>query len=116
MNRSKPDTVNNKEQFWVPHIKKWQSSEISQTQYCIKNNLTLRMFSYWKKKICKKPAKSIELVQVKTTSFNIPTNSAIDTVIVPLKLKINNIFEIEISEGFSQKTLHQIIGVLGEYQ
>lgn len=67
MNRSKPGTVNKKEQFWTPHIKKWQSSGISQAKYCINNNLTLRMFSYWKNKICKKPEKS-RLISEKSNS------------------------------------------------
>ena len=115
MNRSKPTLVTKKEQFWIPHIKRWKSSGVSQAKYCEINNLILRRFNYWKCKTEKKPAKSIELVQVETASVNIPTISTHDQASARLKLKIKNIFEIEIAEGFSQNTLRNVISVLGEY-
>lgn len=115
MNRSKQDFVNKKEQFWGPHIKKWKSSGITQAKYCEKNNLILRRFNYWKCKIDKKPVKSIELVQVETASVNIPKISIPDQPNIRLKLKITNIFEIEVADDFSQNTLRKVISVLGEY-
>jgi len=115
MNRSESNTVNKKEKFWIPHIKKWKTSGLSQNKYCKKNNLTLRRFSYWKSKIDKKSAKPIELVQVETTLVKHPAIPALDQASGLLKLKIKGIFEIEISDGFSQKTLGEVITVLGEY-
>ena len=115
MNRSKSDKINKKEKFWKPHIKKWKSSGLSQDAYCKKNNLTLRRFSYWKCKIDKKPAKPIELVQVETASVNIHAIPALDQASGLLKLKFKGAFEIEIADGFSQKTLREVITVLGEY-
>ena len=115
MNRSKPGDVKNKEQFWAPHIREWKSSGLSQAKYCKKNNLILRRFNYWKCKIDKNPEKSIELVQVKSASVKIPTIPTHDQANTQLKLKIKNVFEIEIADGFSQNTLRQVISVLGEY-
>jgi len=37
--------------YWQEHINNWQQSQLSQKQYCERNNLGLSTFQKWKKKL-----------------------------------------------------------------
>ena len=42
--------------YWQDQISKWQSSGLTQAEYCRKNNLCKRHFSKWKKALQNPPA------------------------------------------------------------
>ena len=37
--------------FWTKHISEWKDSGLSQAQYCRTNNLKVKTFSNWKRKV-----------------------------------------------------------------
>lgn len=39
------------QEFWLKHIKCWQSSKISQADYCKRNKIIVHRFGYWKRKL-----------------------------------------------------------------
>ncbi len=50
--------------FWENHIHQWSLSGKSQTDYCNENNLAIKSFGYWKRKLSKKPnTKFIEITK-----------------------------------------------------
>ena len=49
---------------WENHIHQWSQSEKSQTDYCNENNLAIKSFGYWKRKLSKQPdTKFIEITK-----------------------------------------------------
>lgn len=41
----------NKEQFWQNHISAWQSSGLSQAQYCQQHEIKFHNFAYWRTRL-----------------------------------------------------------------
>lgn len=39
------------QQYWIRHIDSWQSSGLSQADYCRQHSLSPRRFHYWKDKL-----------------------------------------------------------------
>lgn len=48
--------------FWTEHIKSWQTTGLSQTDYCIKHGLNIKSFGRWKRRVLEpaSPAVSTE--------------------------------------------------------
>ncbi len=57
---SNPST-NTKEQFWCKHFAAWETSGLTQADYCKQNNLKLANFTYWRTRNNKKRRKFIPL-------------------------------------------------------
>ncbi len=57
---------------WHRHITAWQSSDLSQTQYCKQENINYIQFGYWRSKFLAKERKSDQKkllpVQLRSTS------------------------------------------------
>lgn len=83
---------------WQRHVEKWKASGLSQAEYCRKSGLRSRGFGYWKRKLEKQTLP--ELVELAGIS------SGADGV---LKLNVGHQFQIEIPDGFSTKTLGQVL-------
>ena len=66
--------------YWKGHVTKWQKSGIIQADYCRKNNLDSRIFSYWKLKFI-----------TQSTNQNKTNHSSNNTDF--LELKLNNTTE-----------------------
>ena len=94
--------------FWEAHIKNWQASDLSQLEFCRKNNLIPHRFTYWKQKLVKKTAQTVSLVQVNMeTSFN--TKPSYHS---PLRIVFNNQLHVEVDRGFDPVTLRQLVYTL----
>lgn len=96
-------------QFWEHHIKQWSESGMSQNAYCRQNDLRPNQFTYWKNKF-KNDLLLPEFVQVPSTQISQVLNFSEQK---GLRLNIDNGFQIEIPDGFSQTTLAQVLQVLG---
>lgn len=96
-------------QFWKHHIKQWSESGMSQNAYCRQNDLRPNQFTYWKSKF-KNQTLFPEFVQVPSTQITQVLNRSEQK---GLRLNIDNRFQIEIPDGFSQTTLSQVLQVLG---
>jgi len=95
-------------QFWRYHINGWSMSGITQTAYCLKNNLKSNRLTYWKNKF-KRQNLPVEFVQV--PQGKIADEPSIKAKEV-LRLNIDSGFQIEIPDDFSQNTLTQVLEVL----
>ncbi len=94
--------------FWEEQIKSWQVSDLSQVEFCRRNNLIPHRFTYWKQKLVKRAEQAVSLVQVNMeTSFN--TKPAYTS---PLRLVFNDQYHVEIDRGFDPKTLRQLVYTL----
>ncbi len=53
-------------QYWVSHVRNWESSSLNQSQYCRENNLNYSVFHYWKQKSFKSriSATSMQFIQI----------------------------------------------------
>src|SRR3990172_9599561 len=46
-----------KHRFWQNHVTAWEQSGIRQSEYCSRQGLNIKVFGYWKRKLCRnKPA------------------------------------------------------------
>ena len=66
---SQEDTIRQQEleqkrRDWKAHITNWQSSRLSQTEYCRRHELKFHQFAYWRRKFTSKPCVPLALVQV----------------------------------------------------
>jgi len=107
---AKKERNRGKELFWSKHIKLWEESGLRQADYCRQKDLSRTQFTYWKCKLAKKTG-PVTFVPVpeKALRSQIP-----DSKQGSLKLNINNIYQIEICEGFSPDTLSTLIRTLGK--
>ena len=62
-------TILSKSAFWQQHITDWQSSGISQPDYCAKHNLKLSTFTYWRGKQSKSRSKLVPVPMPPTAAL-----------------------------------------------
>jgi hypothetical protein len=102
MVQKRQEQISQRHIFWQTHVNQWANSGLSQAEYCRKNNLKLKSFTYFKSKFKKKNL-SVQLVQIPEEQFKIPSY---------LKLNIASGLQIEIPDGFSRSTLEQVLMTL----
>lgn len=98
-----------KQQYWQDHVAAWEQSGIRQSEYCSRQGLNIKIFGYWKRKLCRKPAAPLTFVPVA-----VKTSQA--TVVKPtatLRLIIRGGSCIEIGDGFNQDTLRRVLDTVG---
>jgi len=102
------DEIQNQEKmhFWQPHIRAWEESGVSQAEYCRRQGLNIKIFGYWKRKLCSK-THDLSFVPVTIKPSQV---SKSDTL---LRLIIRGDSCIEISDGFNQDTLRRVLDTLG---
>lgn len=44
-------THEHKQRLWQQHVAQWQTSQLSQREYCQQHNLALATFGYWRKRL-----------------------------------------------------------------
>ena len=93
---------------WQEHMSRWEVSGLSQIEYCRRNRVNIKSFTYWKKKIFAKSSLAT-LVEVPA---QILSHSA-EPERPPLCLVVHGQYRIEIGSGFDADTLDRLIGVLG---
>lgn len=104
-------TREQKRQYWLNHIKAWQASDLSQTDYARLHNLSAKAFNYHKRRHCKAPAEnrqvqSVVPVVVETSEINTaPLKSGI-TLSMPQGVKV------ELEPGFNADCLKRLLEVL----
>lgn len=96
--------------FWKKHIDAWNSSGLSQIDYCRQKNLSRTRFTYWKLKFEKQnlPQTFIE-VSPKTVQHALPVKS-----INSITIRSASGFSVDVPQHFSSESLKQILSVLKE--
>ena len=98
-----------KQQFWQDHVKAWEQSGIRQSAYCHRQGLNIKVFGYWKRKLCRKPAAGLTFVPVAIK----PSQSTVVKPTATLRLIIRGGSSIEIGDGFNQDTLRRVLDTVG---
>lgn len=97
-----------KRRFWENHIGKWKLSGLSQAEYCRQNDVKVKSFRYWKRRVGRlggAPA----LVEV---PFPRPLPSSPCAVSSQLCLVINQKYRIEVGKGFDPEDLERLLRVV----
>jgi hypothetical protein len=97
--------IRQKCKFWQAHVKAWKDSNLSQAEYCRRQELKTHRLCYWVNKKPAKPDHPLALVEIPTQKMPIRNDAA-------LKLTIDNYYQIEIADHFSPVTLEQILQTL----
>ncbi len=98
-----------KHNFWQNHVGSWEQSGIRQSEYCRRHGLNIKVFGYWKRKLCSKTQAALSFVPVRikpsypATSVNASTS---------LRLVVGNGYGIDIGDGFNPDTLRRLIDTL----
>jgi hypothetical protein len=100
-------------QYWLDHVYKQERSSLNATEYCNKNNLRVKTFYKWRKKIeaedkdikgeekslVELPAKAFPILQTKQSYYD---------------LIINNSIRIRVSKYFDSELLARILKIIKE--
>ena len=97
-----------KHQLWQDHVAAWEQSGIRQSEYCSRQGLNIKVFGYWKRKLCRKSADlTFVPVTIKATQATGGKSAA------TLRLIIRGGSCIEIGDGFNQDTLRRVLDTVG---
>jgi hypothetical protein len=94
-----------KQAHWRKHIEQWQGSSLTQAEYCRRNNLKTRTFTYWKRRL-KAATNEIRFVPVPIEPPRLEKPNP------RIKISVNDHYRIEVPDGFNPDTLEQILRVL----
>ena len=97
-----------KHRFWQNHVATWEQSGIRQSEYCSRQGLNIKVFGYWKRKLCRKPS-GMTFVPVAIKSSQSTGVKPMST----LRLIIRGGSCIEIGDGFNQDTLRRVLDTVG---
>ncbi len=94
-----------KQQRWGDHILTWRKSGLTQAEYCRRNQLSTKSFTYWKSKT-RRPDPPMKLVPV-------PVRPVIkDRESAALVLVLENRYRVEVGDGFNPATFEKVVQVL----
>jgi hypothetical protein len=95
--------------YWENHIEKWKASGLSQVEYCRLNDVKVKSFRYWKRRIGRLSRASalVELPPFKS----MPLNASQDNP--QLCLVVGRHYRIEIGRGFDSEDLERVVRILG---
>lgn len=94
-----------KEQHWRDHLHTWKKSDLTQTEYCRRNQLSIKCFTYWKSRL-EKPDPSIKLVPVPVSPAREYQQSA--EIVFVLKDR----YRVEVGDRFNPETFEKLVRVL----
>ena len=95
-----------KRQKWANHIKNWRQSGQSQAQYCREQELSPKLFYYWKRKFSDRRAEGLSLVPIGIHPIQVHQARS-----SPLVVNVGQ-YKVEIGIGFDSATLGRVIQVL----
>jgi len=95
--------------FWQEHLVACQEASISQAEYCRRNEISPRSFSYWKKKQHQKRVNSTSFVPVPIGPTMTAGNKSRGS---SLCLLLGDRYRIEVCDDFSPLTLQRLVHVL----
>lgn len=106
--QSRTAQLEQKRIYWKQHIDSWQSTGLTQAEYCRQHSLKHHQLVYWKKRFLKTRT-DVSFVPLKLDDLlDVPTRPQIAS----LSLVINNHFKVEIRAGFDAQLLRQLIFAL----
>jgi hypothetical protein len=102
--------LDQKRQYWNTHIADWQSSRLSQTEYCRRHELRFHQFVYWRRRFAPQTAMPISLVQVPAAA--VARASGYFSTPAALRVALAPDVCIEVSPGFDAPTLQRVVTAL----
>jgi len=102
--------LDQKRQYWNTHITDWQTSRLSQTEYCRQHELRFHQFVYWRRRFAPQAAMPISLVQVPAAA--VVRASGYFSPLAALRVALAPDVCIEVSPGFDPPTLLQVVTAL----
>ena len=100
----------NGEQYWQRQIERWETSNLTQAEFCRRNGFKSSKFLYWKTKLRKSQKSDISFVQIPVGDTN--TAKQYGSNIFPIRIVIHDRFQIEIGPAFDPGTLQRLIHTL----
>jgi anti-sigma-K factor RskA len=91
------------------HVRRWQSSGLTQAEYCRRNHLKWSTFHYWKKRLATSAAATLVQVPV---GFN--ANGSGYQPCQGLTLVLGDRYKVEIGDNFNPSTLARLVDTLGQ--
>jgi hypothetical protein len=94
-----------KRRHWQAHIDQWQSSGLTQKEYCRRNGFKWSTFHYWRKRL-QDTDKAVTLVQV-------PVRDSLSRHLSKeLTLILAERYRVEIGDNFNPSTLAKLVDTL----
>jgi len=114
--------VRHSKSFWDKHVKHWQNSGLSQSEYCRRNNIKEKAFGYHKVTRCgadyppSKSKKSLELVALPfNLSHDLPAQSlACCNIASGISISLGSRATINIDRSFDKECLSKILHIVSE--
>jgi hypothetical protein len=102
---SRQEEVEEKRRYWRRHLDSWQTSELTQVEYCRQHDLSRFRFQYWKRRF-QESASLPTLIEVPFSSVisRKPSHA--------LRLVVGDHYQIAVERNFDPVALKQLIGVL----
>jgi hypothetical protein len=98
-----------KRRFWEKHIEMWKESGLSQVEYCRVNDVRIKSFRYWKRRVGR--------LSCAPALVEVPLPKSLSIPILPahpqLCLVVDQHYRVEIAKGFDPEDLERVIRVLG---
>jgi hypothetical protein len=107
MTKTREEQRKEKRHYWQTQMKAWERSGKSQSAHCRDNQLNLKTFAYWRRKL-KSDSGSVTLVQLPSATATIKQGASPTA----LRLLVCNRFAIEVDDGFNAATLSQLVKVV----
>jgi hypothetical protein len=98
-----------KETYWQRTLQVWKDSGLTASEFQRQNNLSKHAFVYWKLKLIGRSEKSHTLVPVRVRPA---TRAAVHPCCI--RLGVGELFTIEVTAGFDEQTLRQVLAILRE--
>lgn len=95
-------------QRWNGHVKSWQSSGLSQREYCHQNNISEKCFGYWLRKDRKNSNLQLIPVHIEPESVIAITRNQSSG----LELKFANDARIEIAKNFDSEAFARVVRII----
>jgi len=105
-----PQELAQKRRAWNAHITGWQTSRLSQAEYCRRHELKFHQFVYWRRKFTPKPSTPLSLVQVPLAT--VARAAGYFSPSAALRVALGPDVCIEVSPGFDSATLQQVVTAL----
>lgn len=99
-----------KKEFWTEQIENWKNSNLSQVDYCKRNNLKIATFQYWRSKF-NQSDHSQSLLPVTITSSAPPISQENSSGV---SLQIGEKIKVELETQFDSDTLSALLDILVE--
>ena len=114
--------VRHPKSFWDNHVKQWQNSGLSQSEYCRRNNIKEKAFGYHKVTRCgadyppSNSKQSLELVALPINlSHDLPAqSSACCNIGSGISISLGTGATINIASSFDKKCLSEILHIVSE--